>query len=84
MTATRQTDQLQDELSNLHGTEFDGPRCIIFFPFDTPTKYLAGYPYLFTGFAERAYELGEHTARKLIERYPELLGDATILHTKRS
>jgi hypothetical protein len=83
MNATETTcDLLRDELSRLNGTKFDGARSILFFPFDRPTKYLSGYPYLFTGFAERAYELGENTANELIAKYPDVLGDATVLKVR--
>jgi hypothetical protein len=79
MSIATTADNLKDALSELNGTPFDGAKCIIFFPFAHPTKYLAGYPYLFTGVPERAYELGENTAKQLIEAHPGVLGGATIL-----
>lgn len=79
MSIATTSDNLKDELSKMDGKPFDGARSIIFFPFATPTKYLSGLPYLFSYFPERAYELGENTAKQLIEDYPGVLAGATIL-----
>jgi hypothetical protein len=70
---------LSDALGRMNGKSFRGRRCMITVPQDGQRLYLSGTPYLFSTFAERAYELGTDQAEKLIERCPVLLGKAEIL-----
>ncbi len=72
---------LRDELSALDGTAFEGHKCVISIARTAESKqrlFLSGIPYLFTLFAERAYELDEPSAKRLIERYPDVFTNAQI------
>lgn len=72
---------LRAELERLNGTWADGLPSVITLPRPGGGLwiYLSGMTTLFTNFVERAYVLGEEDARRIILRYPALLGHAEVV-----
>ena len=71
--------QLWAAMRRMNGKPFRGRPCTITVVRNGQRLYLSGTSYLFSAFAERAYELGTDQAEKLIAGCPLLLGNAEII-----
>lgn len=82
-TLDREKDLLRDAMSRANGKPFRGKKAVIFVGSNnghaSAGKYLSGMPYLFSMFAERAYETDEQQARQWIKRYPLALEMARVI-----
>lgn len=72
---------LRDELVRLDGILSVGPLSVIAVPRPGGSGhvYLSGRETLLTSFIERAYEMGEDDARRLVQRYPTVLVWAEVV-----
>ncbi len=72
---------LRDELKRLNGTWAIGRLSVISIPRPGGNWiFLSGKKTLLTNFRERAYQMGEDDAERLIKIFPNLLKDARILN----